>query len=368
MSPSPLCCLRYNPKSTDTLVGGCYNGLIVYFDLRKPNAVTGQCVPFATSLIENSHHDPVYDVAWISSKTGHQCVSISTDGQMMWWDTRNLEKPTDIIKLIPDLKKKESMALGGCSMEYNSEAGPTKYLVGTEQGQILSINLRNRKMNNGITVFDNGVGLHHGPIHSIERNPTHSKYFLSVGDWTARLWTDDMKKPILSTKYHCSYLTAGCWSPTRPGVFFVTRDDGTLDVWDYFYRQNEVAYTHKIGDIPLASISVNKNGKYAAIGDVHGTVNLLELCDSLSVQQPKEKAAIYTIFEREARREKFLEVREREIKAGELAEKDQAQKENESLQKQKEADLEKVLKEIDEQFIALAKENAQSKNQIDLNK
>jgi hypothetical protein len=34
--PSPLCCLRFNPKSTDILVGGCYNGLVTYFDMRKP--------------------------------------------------------------------------------------------------------------------------------------------------------------------------------------------------------------------------------------------------------------------------------------------------------------------------------------------
>jgi dynein intermediate chain 2, axonemal len=38
--PSPMVCLRYNPKSTDTLVGGCYNGLITFFDLRKPGDCT----------------------------------------------------------------------------------------------------------------------------------------------------------------------------------------------------------------------------------------------------------------------------------------------------------------------------------------
>lgn len=31
------------------------------------------------------------------------------------------------------------MVLGGSSMEYNQEAGPTKYLVGTEQGIVLQV-------------------------------------------------------------------------------------------------------------------------------------------------------------------------------------------------------------------------------------
>lgn len=43
-------------------------------------------------------------------------------------------------------------------MEYNSEAGPSKYLIGTEQGVVLMVNLKNRKQNNGITVFDQGPG------------------------------------------------------------------------------------------------------------------------------------------------------------------------------------------------------------------
>jgi dynein intermediate chain 2 len=42
--PSPLCCLRFNPKSTDILVGGCYNGLVTYFDMRKPGAWASRCV------------------------------------------------------------------------------------------------------------------------------------------------------------------------------------------------------------------------------------------------------------------------------------------------------------------------------------
>ena len=33
LPPSPLCCLRFNPKNTETLVGGSYNGLITFYDL-----------------------------------------------------------------------------------------------------------------------------------------------------------------------------------------------------------------------------------------------------------------------------------------------------------------------------------------------
>ena len=55
--------------------------------------------------------------------------------------------------------------------------------------------------------------------------------------------------------------------------------DGFVDVWDFFYRQNEVAYSQKVSDSPLTSISVM--GSMVAIGDADGTVSMMQLCRTL---------------------------------------------------------------------------------------
>lgn len=359
--PSPLCCLRFNPKSTDTLVGGCYNGLITCFDLRKPNSVTGICSPIETSLVEKSHHDPVSDVFWVSSKTGHQCASVSTDGKMMWWDTRKLGEPLDSLELCSDTKG-GGMTLGGSSLEYNSEAGPTKYLVGTEQGTVVSVNLRNRKINNGVSVYDDGAGKHHGPVHSIQRNPTHNKFFLSIGDWTAKIWAEDLKTPIVTTKYHSSYLTGGCWSPTRVGVFYAINTDGVINIWDFFHRQNEVAYSHKIGNVALSSIGIQGNsqvgGKLVAVGDANGSVSLLEVCDSLANPQHNEKVGMNKMLEREMRREKNLEAREREMKRAKALIEEKARKESSESMDANDEKMKGTLRDIDEKFRLLMQEKA----------
>ncbi|GLD97288.1 hypothetical protein PINS_up005972 [Pythium insidiosum] len=352
---SPLVCMRYNPKSVDQLVAGSYNGLLTFFDLRKSGAT-----PAETSVIEHSHHDPVYDVFWISSKTGNQCCSVSTDGWMLWWDIRHLAQPTHKILL----HDKDGLSFGGSSMEYNTEAGPTKYLVGTEQGVVLSINLRNAKQNNGITVYDTGAGKHHGPIYSIQRNPTHNKFFMTIGDWTARLWCEDLKTPIMSTAYHDSYVTAGCWSPTRAGVFFVTRMDGVVDIWDFFYRQNEVAYSHKVGDVALSAISVQGNassgGKLFAVGDVNGMISLMELSDGLATLQPNEKAAINGMFERETKREKNLEAKEKEMKRRKAMAEEGKHEDNGSSHKDDK--MEELLRTVDANFLGMIKEAEDSEN------
>jgi dynein intermediate chain 2 len=100
-----------------------------------------------------------------------------------------------------------------------------------------------------------------------------------VGDWSAKIWSEELKTPIMQTRYHNSYLTYGCWSPTRTGLFFLTRMDGFVDIWDFYYRQNEVAYSQKVSDSPLTTISVNQS--MAAIGDADGTVSMMQLCRSL---------------------------------------------------------------------------------------
>jgi len=85
----------------------------------------------------------------------------------------------------------------------------------------------------------------------------------------------------------------------------LTRIDGFLDVWDFYYRQNEVCYSQKISDSPLTSIAVNQN--MAAIGDAEGTVAIMKLCPPLYETTSKEKETMFVIFEREMRREKNLE-------------------------------------------------------------
>ena len=45
--------------------------------------------------------------------------------------------------------------------------------------------------------------------------------------------------PSPLSRFHRSYLTDGCWSPARPAVFFTSRMDGCLDVWDYMFKQND---------------------------------------------------------------------------------------------------------------------------------
>jgi dynein intermediate chain 2 len=343
---SPLCTMAFNHKLADIIVAGQYNGALSFFDLRRGHS-SGVIKPTDTTVLEKSHHDPVYGTSWFTpQKQGSECMSTSTDGRLIWWDMKKLSEPIEVLMLTDSAQTKDGPApkiLGGTCLDYNQDAAPNKYMVGTEQGYI--IQAQRRKQAEVSARFAMEGGRHHGPVYSMQRNPAHLKYFLTIGDWSAKIWSEEIKSPIMQTRYHNSYLTDGCWSPTRPGIFYLTRMDGFLDVWDIFYRQNEIAYSQKISDAVLTSISVK--GGMAAIGDSDGTVSMMSLCRALwdHTLQPKEKEVMQQIFEREFRREKNLDV------ARKAAERAGPPKKKDDKQKDKIAErLEAKLKEIESKF------------------
>jgi len=298
---SPFCCLEYNPKDPHLLVGGSYNGLVSYFDTRKGEA------PVDASIIEKSHRDPVFKIAWLHGKTPNECASASTDGQVLWWDIRRLGEPTETLQLDDKGAEAGARPMGATSMDYSG----MKFLVGTEQGKIISCQRKGKTNADKLGAIYEG---HCGPVYGLQRNSFFPKYFLTVGDWTVRMWNEELRAPIMSSKYFRNYVMDASWSPTRPGVFVTTKMDGTLDVWDYFYKQNDPTLSMQVDGDGLRTVKVQDAGSLIATGSVDGSVYMLELCAGLTEIQNNEKNTVMQMLERESKREKNLEARAKELR------------------------------------------------------
>jgi len=71
-------------------------------------------------------------------------------------------------------------------------------MVGTEQGKIISCNRKGRTDAAKIASVFSG---HWGPVYALQRHPNFTKTFLSVGDWTVRIWSEEMRDDcIIQTK------------------------------------------------------------------------------------------------------------------------------------------------------------------------
>lgn len=81
--------------------------------------------------------DPVYGFAWLQSKTGTECMSAASDGSVLWWDIRKLAEPVETLEVTV---RGSERVLGAVSLDYSPQAGPTKFMLGTEQGLVISGN------------------------------------------------------------------------------------------------------------------------------------------------------------------------------------------------------------------------------------
>ncbi|PNF32875.1 Dynein intermediate chain 3, ciliary [Cryptotermes secundus] len=289
LKPSvPIVCLEYNPKDVNCLVSGMFSGQVAFWDVRKGST------PVDMSILEPSHRDPVYSVLWINSKSGTEFFSSSTDGQVKWWDTRKLNEPSET--LILDIVKGEeqilSRALGASCLEYEGTI-PTRFMVGTENGCVISCN---RKGKTPAEKIVSKYTAHVGPVYALQRNPSFVKNFLTIGDWMARIWSEDCKESsIMWTCNHQAQLTDGAWSPTRSSVFFTTRMDGSLDAWDILRNQKEAVISVKVCDYQLSNLRVHDQGQLVAVGNNMGTSYLAEFSENLAATQRNDKVLLTAV-------------------------------------------------------------------------
>ncbi|XP_045536174.1 dynein axonemal intermediate chain 2 [Papilio machaon] len=308
-SPQPLLDLQYNPRDQHTLVGGMLNGQVGWWDVRKGGDPVALCPPHV------AHRDLVRNVLFINSKTGAEFFSSSPDGVVKWWDTRNMNEPTDsmiidIVKLPNDTQSIEK-ALGISALEYEPTI-PTRFMVGTETGLVIGAN---RKGKTPLEKLPSKYEAHYGPVYALQRNPTFLKNFLTVGDWTARVWSEDCRESsILWTHSHKTKLTDGAWNPIRFSLLLVTQWDGCLSCWDLLRRRSAPIVTAQLCDEPLLRLRPHEGGLLVACGSSKGTIYLAELSQNLGTADKNDKQLLTHILERENKRERILEARMRELR------------------------------------------------------
>ncbi|XP_043284269.1 dynein intermediate chain 3, ciliary isoform X2 [Venturia canescens] len=303
----PIFTIEYSPKDSNTLVSGLMSGQVAFWDIRRGSE------PVETSLIEDSHRDPCDKVLWINSKTGTEFFSASKDGQVKWWDTRKIQTPTD--NLVIDLTKPEEQdinrAIGVSALQFEPSIG-TRFMCGLENGMVISGNRKGKTPGEKIATR---FKVQYGPVISVERNPIFVKNFLTVGDWTARIWSEDCRESSIAwTPGHRDLLTGGAWSATRFSVFFLTKIDGTLDVWDLIVQQDSPVLSIKVCDEALTCMRPHEQGRLVAVAGKNGTTYLLEFSEALTINQKNDKLLLTAFLDRETRREKVIEAKNREIR------------------------------------------------------
>ena len=364
---SHIISLGFNKKNPDQFICGEYNGLVQLWDIKKSNK------PIESSKIEKTHKDPVYDIKWIQSRTGNEFVTVSTDGWLYWWDSRKLSTgPMDELQL----KDNDGNIYGGTCLEYRPDAGATKYLIGTENGNIILVERKQIKGGGSTKLIKCIYGIygnkHHGPIYNIERNYFIPKVILTVGDWQNKIWLEEIKTPIMSTKYNNEYLTSCCWSPTKCSIFYTSSNNGIINIYDYYDKQINSIYNIKIFETNITNININYTGKYLAASNNYGQINIIKLSKNLYKMNNNEKVILTNIFEREGLREKTLQLKllaskKKKNDNNKTSTNNDDNKDNNNNDTNDDNNNENDIKILEQEFLKMIKENESNNNDINNN-
>ncbi|XP_031774950.1 dynein intermediate chain 3, ciliary-like isoform X1 [Apis florea] len=303
---SPCVCCEYSPRDLSILASSHISGQVNSWDTR-----TG-IKPVQSSHPRYSHRDIANKVKWIPSKTNTEFFSTSYDGCAMWWDTRSLKQPTEV--LIVDLEDPNhpqiNRAIGISSVNYLPMIG-TKFMFGLDNGIIISGSKKARTNAEKLSVrFD----AHSELVKAVDRSTFTPSLFLSVGDWRVRIWMEDTREEgLISTRFQV-HPTDGCWSKTRSSCFYITTDDGKMIVYDILQSIRQPIFELQLSHNKLNCIVPSEEEPVVAIGSYTGNVYLVEPGEFFTTFSRRDRTFFSEYLERCSKLTKGVDIRLKEIK------------------------------------------------------
>ncbi|NXK31911.1 WDR63 protein, partial [Piprites chloris] len=185
----------------------------------------------------------------------------------------------------------------------------TNFFVGNEDGVIVYSDWKMKiDANSAKPVSQQQTqkySLHTETINTLQRSPFFKDTFLSIGGQNFAIWKEGVTNgPILQSSCSAGRYTAGQWSLARPGVFFIGRDDGNIDIWDLLKKTHEPSHSQNISKSVITFISpgaASPEQHFLAVSDHLGVLHILEICQTLSHPSSNEHANVLDFFEREVK-------------------------------------------------------------------
>lgn len=150
---SPVLTATFHPNEPNLIIGGCYNGQIILWDMKSSKSSPIQ----RSSLTGKGHKHPVYCMGFSGSSLSNELISISVDGQLCYWDVSRLTEPINVVFIsFPGMPRADfasqlqspvgdkmalSQPLNVCCMDVSHSDSSPLLIVGSGAGQLIRANL-----------------------------------------------------------------------------------------------------------------------------------------------------------------------------------------------------------------------------------
>uniref|UniRef100_A0A3Q4AE57 Uncharacterized protein n=1 Tax=Mola mola TaxID=94237 RepID=A0A3Q4AE57_MOLML len=322
--PDDILAFEFCPCDPNIIVGGCINGQVVLWDIsaqathlqesdKKVSADTEKfdlddneenktpVVRFcAVSALESRHKAPITDVHWlpptfeVHRAEGHRGKMFLIFMFIFRVDQKTQVIPhsvSNVFKYLDQTWNPFFTVMPGLKMLY--KAISCQNLI-DKKILMASSSCSSLPGSKPLHCFN----VHHWLVNTVQRSPFLKDIILTAGDSNFAIWKDDVMvttpdaSNILATVkiYQTKF---SCWSLSRPAVFFIGKENGSIDVWNLLEKTSEP--THVQEHITNGRITYVKSWMLsceflASYNDhVHHTLELLTFCflcvQSLSVKK-----------------------------------------------------------------------------------
>ncbi|XP_076663398.1 cytoplasmic dynein 1 intermediate chain short wing isoform X19 [Andrena cerasifolii] len=264
---------RFHPN---LILGGTYSGQIVLWDNRVQKRTPIQRTPLSAS----AHTHPVYCLNVVGAQNAHNLISISTDGKLCSWSLDMLSQPQETL----ELHTKQSKPIAATCLAF-PHGDVNNFVVGSEDGTVYPACRHGTKAGVLETYYEG----HQGPVtgisaHAVQGGIDFSDLFLTSSiDWTIKLWSLRLNKPLYSFEHNGDYVYNVAWSPTHPALFAAVDDSGRLDLWNLNQDTEVPTASVMIDGCPaLNRVSWTPSGLHVTVGDDTGKIWVYDVAEHLA--------------------------------------------------------------------------------------
>ena len=279
-APADVHCFQFNKSDPRLVAGGLADGRACFWDLSETTRARqaphhDTCFPKFVSEAPDSHVCAVTDVRWLGAdvavtkprgelvKTNPPTgacgffATTAADGKVLFWDVdvKKDAKKRDLF-LTPSYKIKlgrgeQSGTLQAVKFDFSPALRPpardgslpenaTRFFATSADGEVAQCDFVVPADEEGAPEHTKlCTAAHSQAVRFISRSPFFPDLVMTVGASSFKLWREGCPTPVFSSPQLATRFASCAFSPTRPSVVYVAKEDGCVDAWDLLDRSHE---------------------------------------------------------------------------------------------------------------------------------
>uniref|UniRef100_A0A3P8N6Q8 Dynein axonemal intermediate chain 3 n=1 Tax=Astatotilapia calliptera TaxID=8154 RepID=A0A3P8N6Q8_ASTCA len=183
----------------------------------------------------------------------------------------------------------------------------TKFYVGTEEGEIVYTDWKLEEDEFGRKFSAKPLlcfRTHAWFVNTMQRSPFFKDILLTTGGWNFAIWKEGvMGGPIFVGPSSEQEYSAACWSLSRSAVFFIGRNDGSIEVWNLLLNTSEPTHVHEhVASTRITCIKpciTASKQHYLAVADNLGVLRVFNVPKALRSPVKNEDLNMQIFFDQE---------------------------------------------------------------------